>query len=387
MTGQFPGRLGVHHVISSAAVNKKTGCIPFLDPKTPTITRLLKESGYVTGHFGKWHMGDVSGAPSPGDYGIDEHRTVVSVRGAPTWEDANAPDAKPKSTTQIVDETIGFITANRDKPFYVNVWTRLPHAPLNPTAEQLKPYANLVPDPKLPYLGAMQFYLASVTDIDTQVGRLLAEIRALGLEKNTLVAFSSDNGPEFIETRSNRHCGAGSSGPFRGHKRSLYEGGVRVPFIVRWPDGGVPAGRVSDAVLAAVDWVPTICSLAGIQPPAEATRDGENVPDILSGARRERRKPLFWEWRFPITGHVISRSPMAAIRDGKWKLFMNPDRSRVELYDIPADPSEMLNVAAQHPAEVERLAKQLAQWQAVLPKGPVDPRAGQADYPWPKPTK
>jgi N-acetylgalactosamine-6-sulfatase len=278
--------------------------------------------------------------------------------------------------------------AHRDGPFYVNVWTRLPHAPLHPSAEQLKAYENLRPDPELPYLGAMQIYLACISDIDTQVGRLLAEIKALGIDEKTLVAFSSDNGPEDIEVRNAAYSGVGSPGPFRGRKRSLYEGGVRVPFVVRWPgEGNVPAGRVSDAVLAAVDWLPTVCSLAGVEPPAEAVRDGENVADILRGARRDRQKPLFWEWRYAITGHAINRSPMGAIRDGKWKLLMNPDRGRVELYDIPADPGETLNVAAQHPGEVERLAKRLAEWQGLLPKSPVDADAGTATYPWPKLTE
>jgi N-acetylgalactosamine-6-sulfatase len=243
----------------------------------------------------------------------------------------------------------------------------------------------LKPDPELPYLAAKQIYLASVSDVDTQVGRLLDKLRELDLDKKTLVVFTSDNGPEDIEARAAGHSGVGSPGPFRGRKRSLYEGGVRVPLIVRWP-GQVPAGRVSDRVLAAVDWLPTVCALAGITPPEAAARDGENVADVLRGADRSRAddKRLFWEWRFQIAGHVLNRSPLAAVREGRWKLLMNPDRSRVELFDIPADPSETLNVAAQHPDEVERLAKLLAAWRATLPEGPIGPTAGQANYAWPK---
>lgn len=386
MTGQFPGRLGIHTVISGVGRNRQTGSPDFLDPKVPCLTRLLKDAGYANGHFGKWHLGsNAKNCPLPGAYGIDDHRTTTTARGAPTWDDANAPEAKSRSTTQIIDETIRFITENRDKPFYVNVWTRLPHSPLHPSEEQLKPYQHLKPDPDLPYLSAQQIYLASITDIDAQVGRLLDKLSELGLEKKTLVAFSSDNGPEDIAARNAGYSGVGSPGPFRGRKRSLYEGGVRVPFIVRWP-GQVPAGRVSDAVTSAVDWLPTICALAGSALPKETTHDGEDIADILRGAERPRQEPLFWEWRFPILGHSLNRSPIGAVREGKWKLLMNPDRSRIELYDIPSDPVETLNVAAQHPDVVERLAKKLSDWESSLPKGPVDPQAGKASYPWPKTT-
>lgn len=384
MTGRFPGRLGIHTVISGTRRNQQTGVPEFVDPKKPFLTRLLKDAGYATAHFGKWHLGsNARGVPPPGEYGIDDHRTTTTVRGSPTWDDVGTPEARSRSTARIIDETIRFISEKRDGPFYVNVWTQLPHALLHPSAEQLKPYDHLRPSPDLPYLGALQVYLASITDIDTQVGRLLDKLKELGLEKNTIVIFTSDNGPEDIEVRAAGHSGVGSPGPFRGRKRSLYEGGVRVPFIVRWP-GQVPAGRVDDtSVLSAVDFVPTVCKLAGVKLPGDLSADGEDIGDILLGKARARTRPLFWEWRHNIAGHVLNRSPRLAVRDGEWKLLMNPDKSRVELYNIVKDPTETDNLADAHPDVADRLSAQLLRWQTSLPKSPAAASAGSNAYPWP----
>jgi arylsulfatase A-like enzyme len=157
-----------------------------------------------------------------------------------------------------------------------------------------------------------------------------------------------------------------------------------VPFIVRWPKH-VPAGRIDEeSVLTAVDFLPTVCRLAGARLPADYRGDGEDVSDLLRGESRLRRRPLFWEWRFRVHGDPIHHSPILSIRDGDWKLLMNPDGSRVELYDIPRDRMELSNLADRHPAVVERLSDLLAEWQETLPDGPVDPGAGQVHYGWPK---
>jgi N-acetylgalactosamine-6-sulfatase len=237
--------------------------------------------------------------------------------------------------------------------------------------------------PGIPHKDPHAIYFASVTDFDTQIGRLMTELDQLGLRNNTLIIFSSDNGPEIIQSSANGYSAAGSSGPFRGRKRSIYEGGVRMPFIVSWP-GKVPAGRIeNDTIVSGVDLLPTVCRLTGVQPPAEYRPDGEDISDILLGATRARNKPLFWEWRFGIGGEPFHRSPMLAMRDGNWKLLMNPDRTRIELYDVPHDPAEMSNLADKQPEVVKRMSGQLLTWQKTLPPGPVDPNAGKNDYPWP----
>ncbi|HEY8741904.1 MAG TPA: sulfatase/phosphatase domain-containing protein, partial [Chloroflexota bacterium] len=170
---------------------------------------------------------------------------------------------------------------------------------------------------------------------------------------------------------------------FRGRKRSLYEGGVRMPLIVRWP-GHVPAGAVdNDSVFSSVDFLPTLCTLASARLPEGWQGSGEDRSAALQGDSLARRTPLYWEWRFAIIGHVLHRSPMLAIRDGSWKLLLNPDRSRIELYDIPRDPMELNNLAAAEPAVVARLAEQALVWHASLPAGPSVPTAGSNAYPWP----
>lgn len=381
MTAQYPARHKIHGHYATHEINQARGMSNWLDPKVPNVASLLKSAGYVTAHIGKWHLGHGEGAPPPSAYGFDYARTLVS--SDPKWDDQD-PMFRAKSSAAFVDETIRFIRANKDKPFYVNLWTLVPHTTLNPTEEQMKPYAHLSPGGKnFPHKSAAQIYYASVTDLDTQIGRLLEELDKLELANNTLVMFSSDNGPEDIHIRPAGHSGVGSAGPFRGRKRSLYEGGIRVPCIVRWP-GTVRAGRVDDAsVVAGVDWLPTVCKLAGVPLPADLKPDGEDVSDILAGQARPRKAPLFWEWRFKIVGDIFHHSPILAVREGDWKLLLNPDRSRVELYDIRRDPMEVDNMADRHPEQVERLAKLALDWQATLPKGPIDPEAGKAEYPWP----
>lgn len=378
MTGQFPARLAMHGHLATHDLNKSRAMPNWLDPKTPVLPRLLQKAGYVTGHFGKWHLGNGTGAPPPSEYGFDDHR-VVNGNGR-TWDE---PDItfRARSTAAIVDEAIRFMKAHPKKPFYLNLWTLVPHATLNPTEEQLKPYANIGPGgPKFPHKSATQIFYASVTDLDTQVGRLMKALDEMKLADQTLVLFSSDNGPEDIHIRNAGHSGVGSAGPFRGRKRSLYEGGVRVPGIVRWP-GKVPAGRIeAKAVFSGVDWVPTVCGLAGVKPPAGG--DGEDLGDVLQGKSRAR-KDLMWEWRFRIAGDVMHHSPMLAIREGDWKLLVNPDGSRAELYDIPRDATQLANVAEKHPDVVKRLQTKVIAWSKTLPEGPRDPGAGQNTYRWP----
>ena len=207
----------------------------------------------------------------------------------------------------------------------------------------------------------------------------------LGLGENTLVMFSSDNGPDSFAVRTSSKHAVGSAGPFCGRKTTLYEGGIRVPFIARCP-GLVPGGRVDNStVIGGVDFLPTICSLTGAPLSASLQLDGEDMSDALLGNPKKRSRPLFWEWRFRMAvDHVIHKSPRLAIREGKWKLLMNPDRSRIELYDIPNDQSELNNQAGLRPQVVRGLARQLRSWHAKLPPGPVDPSAGANEYPWPR---
>jgi N-acetylgalactosamine-6-sulfatase len=377
-TGQYPSRHRIHGHYSTRQQNEARGMSNWLETSVPNAASVLKSAGYTTAHIGKWHLGNDANGPAATDYGFDVVGT--SERGG-----ANGPSTDPyfraKSSEQFVDEAIAFIERAADQPFYLQLWTLVPHATLNPMPQQMQPYARLrAGEQDFPHVSAIEIYAASVSDLDAQIGRLLSALQRLGKDRDTLVFFSSDNGPEDIHIANAGHSGIGSAGPFRGRKRSLYEGGVRVPGIVRWP-GRVPANRIDDqSVLAGVDWLPSVCALAGVSIPSEHALDGEDMSLAWTSGSRPRTKPLFWEWRFNIAGEPFHHSPELAIRDGNWKLLMNPDRSRVELYEITQDLTQLNNVAQNHPNVVERLAGHVTSWAKTLPEGPRDASAGKMHY-------
>ncbi len=372
MTGLFPGRLGIHDYLGTPELNKERGMPDYVEPSVPNATNLLKNAGYRTGHFGKWHLGSGPDAPAPEEYGIDVYKPCN-----------DGPKKRVGSTEMIADETINFIEAAGDEPFFINAWLYDPHSPLRPTDEMMAVYDDLSPRWGN-HKGALQVWYAVLTDIDRHVGRILDKLDEKGLSENTIVIFSSDNGPaEALSPGTSHHSGAASTGPFRGNKRSLYEGGVREPFIVRWP-GTAPAGVVDNTtVISAVDFLPSLCALLGIQRPEADHLDGEDMSAALEGKPVKRKKQLMWENRFPVNGPDTAKSPMLSIIDGDWKLLINPDRSRIELYDIPNDPTELNNVAYKYPDVVKRLCEQVLAWQATLPDGPVHEYAGSNEYPWP----
>lgn len=387
MTSRFPAELGIHGHFARHDQNARRAMPNWLDPEVPTYMAKLQEVGYHTGHYGKWHLGHGEGAPLPYAYGIDECR--VNAGNGPQLSfgsdgagEGYTPD-RCRSSEIIIDETIGFIERNDGKPFAVNVWLNDTHATLDPDEKQLEEYADLMPlnvGDKWP--GALAIYYAVVTNADKQIGRLIDYLDDQGLTDNTIFIFSADNGPEDIHITNASHSGVGSSGPFRGRKRSLYEGGVRTPFILRWP-GHTPAGAVNhETPLAAVDLLPTFLSAAGAVIPNEI--EGEDMTDVFHGKRRSRTKPLMWEWRMGNPGHIIHRSPILSILEDKWKLLANPDRSRMELYDYLVDPTELNNVAEKHPDIVESLFEKVVNWQKTLPPGPFFRNAGSNAYPWPQ---
>jgi len=386
LTGELPAREGIHGHFGSLAENSARQMPQYLAPNRPTLVSDLKRAGYATAHIGKWHLRnnvaailgrepdtDQGQGPTPEDYGFDFVGSGEPFGGAGPKDD---PYHRARSSRVFIDEAIQFIGKQPHRPFYVQLWMLLPHARLNPLPEQLKPYAHLRPGADFPHHSAAEIYLASVTDLDQQIGRLLATLDTLGIADNTLIVFTSDNGPEDIHVVNAGHSGVGSTGPFRGRKRSLYEGGIRTPFIVRWP-GQFPAGRTDDtSVISALDLRPTLSTLAGIALSPGRVADGEDVSDILKGKARSRTKPLFWEWRFPIIGDAVHQSPRIAVRDGDWKLLLNPDRSRVELYALRVDPSELTNLARERPEVVTRLAAFAMTQKEQLPPDQPDSKDG-----------
>ena len=371
LTGRFTPRHGVVRHFRGKQSNLQRGMPLWLDPNQPLLPRLLREAGYATAHFGKWHLcsSDDPESPLPSQYGFLDHRVVVDdgdglqrmppgTKGWSVWDGARPgprwAEWKARSNELIIDETIRFVEQNKDRPFFIDSWFFDPHAKLETTPQQMEPYKK--------HGSPFRIYYGSVTDIDRQIGRLLKRLDELGLAENTILLFSSDNGPEDILIDNTEEHGVGDPGPFRGRKRSGYEGGIRVPLLVRWPKA-VPAGRVDEStIFGAVDFLPTLPSLAGARVPSSAEIDGESLAQALQGAPVERRRPLFWDLREDTVGNPINRSPKLITRDGRWKLLLNPESGHVELYDIVKNSLEVDNLAAENPEVVRRLSARLKAW-------------------------
>jgi arylsulfatase A-like enzyme len=364
MTGHFPARHRIHGHFATVRSHVKRDMPDWLDPEVTMLPRLLKEAGYQTAHFGKWHLTNtpVPDAPMLTAYGYDEY-------GAFNHSGEQMP------VEETWTRTIDFIERNRDRPFFVNVWIHETHTPHYPKKEYLDPLAHLDEQE--------QVYAATVAEADAEIGRLFDTLDDLDLTDNTLVIFSSDNGPEVEGGDAQRHAEDASTGPglgrfysvgetagMQGQKRSLLAGGVRVPFIVKWP-GRVPAGRVDrSSILAGVDLLPTFVALAGGSLPEGYQPDGEDVSAALFGKDWQREKSLFWEWR-------NSREdrdwwPRYGVQDGRWRLVMNEQATRLNLYDMEQDWAERNNVAVEHPEAVARLRDLLSEWVATLPTGPAE---------------
>jgi N-acetylgalactosamine-6-sulfatase len=365
MTGLYPARLSVHQHFATPEQNHERGMPDWLDPKAHMLPRLLKQAGYRTAHFGKWHLTnrDTEGAPKPEAYGYDEARVF---NGGAGWESADLH--------ATASDTAAFIKANRTQPFFINAWLHESHTPHVPTAESMEKWKHLDEQ--------KQVYAAVITDGDNAVGTILDALKAEGLEENTIVMFSSDNGPESTAAKRtgskfdpdanvtgyDTFYSVGETGGLRGRKRSLFEGGVRVPFIVRWP-GHTPAGAKNDTtVFTAVDLLPTLCAAASVTLPADYQSDGENLLAAFQGKTTARTRPLFWHWM----GKAAEPDywPRLAVREGDWKLVLTEDGKRVELHHLSRDRAETEDVSKDHPDIVARLSQMAREWKATLPAKP-----------------
>lgn len=373
ITGQYPSRHRIFAHIAQLENNTARNMPHWLDVAAPSYPRALQKSGYRTAHFGKWHLGGGSGAyrdgklyinhpdaPPVSAYGFDVVRATYG--NSPTWREAEPVDAPHEiypyndkgwctwSSRAIGDSTIEFLADHakrpRPQPFLAHVWFKDVHTPMTPTPEMRAGFEYL-PEP-------MQTHLAMLRFLDSQIGRILDRLDELSLAENTLVLFSSDNGA------ANKR--GGSNGTLRGWKWNLYEGGIRVPLIVRWP-GHVPAGRVDEtSVFNICDFAPTFCRLAGASMEAGLAGDGVDMTAALLGKPFVRSRPMFWH--HPTAS---GRGPQLAVRDGDWKLLINPDGGEAALYDLASDVGERTNLAAAKPEVVDRLRSQVFAWYETLP--------------------
>ena len=326
-----------------------------------TIADALKAAGYATGIFGKWHLDGKDGA-APGEQGFD---VVYQSYGG--WKEGNEP-GNPKGIFSLTQAAGAFMEKNRDRPFFVYLPHYAIHTGLQANEATLARFKAKAPGQQ----HNNPLYAACLYDLDTGVGLLLAKLKALGLEENTLLVFTSDNGGTQQSSQE----------PLRGNKGGYYEGGIREPFIVRWP-GVTRPGTKCDVPVINVDFFPTFLAAAGASVPAGKTLDGESLLPLLRGDGALQRAAIFWHFPGYLDNPVIRgreldvrtgfRSrPMSVIHKGEWKLHLFHEEwvldggrdklasnQAVELYHLAADLGERNNLANSQPAKRDELLDDL----------------------------
>jgi arylsulfatase A-like enzyme len=343
-----------------------------LRPSDVTVAELLKQAGYTTGLIGKWGLGEPDTTGIPNRQGFDYFFGYLNQKHAHNYyprylwrneekvplknevRDVNPPGGV---ATKRVDyshdlfaaEALGFVEENKDREFFLYLAFTIPHAN-NEARQEGMEVPSLEPYGEKDWPAPQKGHAAMITRMDRDIGRLFEKLEVLGLDKDTLVIFTSDNGthkegggdPEFFN----------SSGPLRGYKRALYEGGIRVPMIARWPEK-IKAGSVTGHASAFWDVLPSLCELAGVESP-EGIDGISFVPTLLGhGDRQKEHEYLYWEFH--------ERGKRQAVRFGDWKgvrlnIARNPD-GPIELYNLKDDIGEKNNIASQHPEIVEKIAE------------------------------
>jgi len=300
-----------------------------------TLAERLKARGYATACVGKWHLGGEGFLPT--NQGFDVH-----VPGHATTTPSSEEGGKGEYELTAAAEK--FIDENRGRPFFLYLAHNNPHVPLRARQELVEKNR-----------GAFNpTYAAMIETLDDSVGRILAKLDALGLGDRTIVVFTSDNGG--LHVLEGAHTPATHNAPFRAGKGYVYEGGLRVPLIVRWP-GRVRAGAVADAPVVNTDWVPTLLAMAGL--PAAEGLDGVSFAELLLQGKAPAERPFFWH--YPHYTNQGSR-PAGAVRMGSWKLIEHYEDGRCELFDLARDVGEAEDLALKEPARVAELRGRLEAW-------------------------
>ncbi|MCM1176324.1 MAG: sulfatase-like hydrolase/transferase [Clostridium sp.] len=364
-TGMYPAEWGITTFLNDRKANRKNNSNDYLLAEAPAIARSFQHAGYATAHIGKWHMGggrDVKDMPQITEYGFDEYIS--------TWE---SPDPAPELTASnwiwserdsikrwertgyFVDKVLDFLGRNKEKPCYVHLWPDDMHTPYVPSKEEYDK-GGAVWNKKVNFIPVL-------AEFDRQVGRLMSGLEELGIRENTIVIFTSDNGPN-PSYKNSRTAG------MRGQKGTLYEGGIRMPFLVCWPKK-IQAGQINDnTVLTAIDLFPTLCKMADVEPVTNGyTLDGQDLSKAFTGGVQMKRKgAMYWEfgqhfkWDSLPADAYQSRSPHIAVRKGDWKLLVNADGSHVELYDLARDVNETTNVAEENPRIAKKISQMAIRW-------------------------
>lgn len=375
LTGQYPARHNFYTYLAERKRNRENKMPDYLPKTVPTLAKMLHANGYATAHIGKWHLGggrDVGDAPLPTEYGFDKSFTSFEGLGDRTLtmaDNLNQQSAQlgrgkiveapqNKQTEIYVDSALSFIKANRKKPFFINFFPNDVHDPYNPVEGTDEKFKSVTKNEE------QQKFLATLESLDNQIGRLLGELKTMGVLDNTIILFTSDNGPtdwpKYYQNGGEPPC---SAGDLHGRKWSLYEGGIRVPFIAVWP-GKIPAGKVNtESVMSVVDIVPTVAKLTGTKIPADYISDGVDESAVLTGKKQKINKDLYWYYNNnPVPGKAENISPTLAIRSGKWKLLMEPDGGKKQLYNLETDHRETTNVVGSEATVAATLTSKLKSW-------------------------
>ncbi len=363
LTGRYPQRA---QLATNAGSLPGEGGMPAAQI---TLAELMKQAGYVTGHVGKWHLGY---APElmPNGQGFDDsfghmggcidNYSHFFYWGGPNqhdlWENGREVWAPGSYFPDLmVQRCKQFLSQHREQPFFLYWAINIPHYPLQATEKWRLYYADL-PQPR-------SMYAAFVSTMDERVGQVLDHLRSLGLDSNTVVIFQSDHGHS---TELRTFEGGGHAGPYRGAKFSLFEGGVRVPAIISWPQS-LPQGEVRGQLCTAVDWLPTILQLCSVPAPTHRI-DGHSLADIIRRADAPEVHDVF-HWQ---SGLGTNGQPQWSVREGSWKLLGNPnDTSHSEplkqgdelfLVDLTQDSGERVNLREQHPEKVQRMVRLHQDW-------------------------
>jgi arylsulfatase A-like enzyme len=390
LTGRYPQRTGITDYINPRGANqplnwtRNTPLLPakysdHLKLKEQTIAEELHGAGYNTFFAGKWHLGGTGYLPTDQGFDINkggldwgQPKSYFSPYGNPMLPDGSRGESL---TLRLADETCKFIAANRERPFFAYLSFYSVHLPLQATKEGIAKYeakAAKLPSDKVEFgrereskwrlVQKHPTYAAMVEATDTAIGMVLDKLNELKLAGNTLVIFTSDNGG----LATGEGCPT-SNLPLRAGKGWLYEGGIRVATIVRWP-GVVAPGTTCATPIISMDYFPTLLEAAGKAMPTQKPIDGVSIVPLLRGKSIPDR--VFY-WDYPHYGNQ-GGAPASAIRDGKWKLIEWREDGALELYDLKADPSETHDLAKSQPKITERLQESLAKWrEEVRAKAPT----------------
>ncbi|MEN8156720.1 MAG: sulfatase-like hydrolase/transferase [Bacteroidota bacterium] len=368
MTGKFPLRFNIRQHFRDSSEH--------MPPSSLMMSELLKDNGYKTAHVGKWHLGGLRprdyearkagkiANPGPLQHGFDH--SLTSIEGAPirpkimkdrrmyrdggkylVRDDERIPEITRHWTDIKIDESIRLIEGfkNQSKPFFLNLWFDAPHTPYEPAPEP-----HLSKYKKLGVTGDQLLFRSMVSHLDANVGRLIDYLKDEGLFENTIILFSSDNGPAY----------QGNPGPFKGGKTDLHEGGIRVPMFISWP-GQIKANTQSFQTFHMADILPTILEAVGIEA-KDLEIDGKSQLEALKGGAEIKRKPLFWQMdlyeQYQNQGPKPAPYATSVILDGQWKLLADPE-GPTELFNLNQDHRELYNLLDQDPNRVEKMYAEL----------------------------